>query len=49
MDRIIEREEGFYVIVDGREFGFWIDRRIAKAGLKVEQRRAAARQKKEKP
>ena len=43
MDRIIEWQHGFDVIVDGCRFGTWRSKAEAAAGLEVEQRRAAAR------
>lgn len=42
-DRVVERPEGFYAIVDGREFGVWANKELARAGLRVEQRRLVAR------
>ena len=43
MDRIIEWQHGFDVMVDGCRFGTWRSKAEAAAGLEVEQRRAAAR------
>ena len=43
MDRIIETQDGYDVIVDGKTYGTWRSKAEAAAGLHVEQRRAAAR------
>lgn len=45
MNRVIEKPEGFYAVVDGREFGPWMMKEYAKAGLQVEERRATKRAK----
>lgn len=41
--KIIERDEGFYCVVDGEEFGAWRSRAEALAGYEVEKRRAERR------
>ena len=43
MDRIIETQDGYDVIVDGKTYGTWRSKAEASGGLQVEQRRAAAR------
>jgi hypothetical protein len=42
-DRIVETEDGWCCIVNGQSFGTWMTRALAKAGMEVEQRRAAER------
>lgn len=42
-DRVIETPDGFDCIVGGQQFGTWGARAIARAGMAVEQRRAASR------
>jgi hypothetical protein len=41
-DRVVETASGFDCIVAGRQFGTWATRAMARAGMAVEQRRAAA-------
>lgn len=41
--KVIERDDGFYCVVNGREFGAWRSRAEALAGYEVERRRAADR------
>ena len=43
MDRIIETQDGYDVIVNHKRFGTWRSKREAAGGLQVEQRRNAAR------
>ena len=42
-DRVIERPEGFYCVVNGREFGAWATEAMARGGMQVEQRRVQQR------
>lgn len=42
-DRVFRLFDGFYCFVAGRTFGPWPMAQYAKAGLRVEQRRAARR------
>lgn len=42
-DQVFALRDGFYCLVDGRVFGTWETLAIAKAGMEVEQRRAAVR------
>lgn len=42
MDRVVETTDGFDCIVEGRRFGTWATRPLARAGMKVEQERAHA-------
>lgn len=46
-DQVFSLRDGFYCTVGGRVHGPWPDIGTAKAGLEVEQRRAAARRAKE--
>ena len=43
MDRIIETQDGYDVIVNHQRFGTWRSKREAAGGLQVEQLRNAAR------
>jgi hypothetical protein len=43
MDRVFRNGDGWDCIVNGRVFGTWATKAIAKAGMEVEQRRARAR------
>lgn len=42
-DRVIETPDGFDCIVAGRQFGTWRTSARARAAMRVEQKRAAAR------
>ena len=42
-DQVFALKDGFYCIVEGKIFGTWETLAIAKAGMEVEQRRAAKR------
>jgi len=42
-DRVVEVDQGFDCIVQGRTFGTWATRELAKAGMRVEQDRANQR------
>ena len=37
--KIVEKSEGFYVIVDGKWFGFWRSKPEARAGMETEIKR----------
>jgi len=43
-DQVIALRDGFYAIVNGKHYGPWPLLEYARAGLQVEQRRAAARE-----
>lgn len=43
-DRVFHLKDGWYCMVNGQTFGTWATKAIAKAGMEVEQRRAAKRQ-----
>lgn len=45
-DSVYEAKDGWYCTVDGREYGSWINKGAAKAGMLVEQRRAENRRRK---
>jgi len=42
-DRVFQLRDGWYCAVDGKTYGTWMSKAIAKAGMQVEQRRLAAR------
>lgn len=42
-DEVYRLHEGWYCIVDGREYGPWLNKGLALAGMATEQRRAEKR------
>ena len=42
-DKVIEKDDGWYCVVGGREHGSWRSRAEAVGGMQVEQRRHRAR------
>lgn len=45
-DHVYRLPEGWFCLVDGRQFGPWLLKGYAEAGIKTEQRRAEKRRQK---